>query len=88
MGFPIIYSWKKSKRQRLIDIHLVEKKQSNINLIKKSNIKVSFYRKVPRNWEGDIIFLAVKPQYFYKIAEEINTTKILFQLWQVYQHIR
>ena len=78
MGFPIIYSWKKSKRQRLIDIHLVEKKQSNIDLIKINNIKVSFYKNVPKKWEGDILLLAVKPQDFYKIAEEINTKNISF----------
>ena len=78
IGFPIIYSWKKSNRQKSIDIHLVEKKVSNINLIKKSNIKVTLHKKVPKIWEGDIIFLAVKPQDFYKIAEEINANNIFF----------
>ena len=78
MGFPIINSWKKQKTQRSIDIHLVEKKESNINLIKKKNIKASFYNKIPKMWKGDILFLAVKPQDFYKVAEEINSNNILF----------
>ena len=78
MGFPIISSWKKVKKQKLIDIHLVEKKESNINLIKKNRIKVSFYKKIPRNWKGDIIFFAVKPQDFHKVAEEINKKNVLF----------
>ena len=35
MGLPIISSWKKVKKHKLIDIHLVEKKKININLVKK-----------------------------------------------------
>ena len=79
MGFPIISSWKKGSRKKLIDIHLVEKKQANINIIKKNNIKVTFYKKVPKKWNGDIILFAVKPQDFYKIAEEINTNNVIFK---------
>ena len=78
MGFPIIYSWKKSKKKRFTDIHLVENKESNINLIKKNNIDLSLYKKVPRNWEGDVIFFAVKPQDFHKVADQINANNILF----------
>ena len=78
MGFPIISTWKKSKKQKSIDIHLVEKKETSINLIKKNNIKASIYKNVPINWKGDIIFLAVKPQDFYKVAREINKNNISF----------
>ncbi len=78
MGFPIIYSWKKSKKQRFTDIHLVENKESNINLIKKNNIEVSLYKKLPKNWVGDVIFFAVKPQDFHKIAKQIKANNILF----------
>lgn len=45
MGFPIISSWKKGSGRKLIDIHLVEKLEANINKIKKENIKVNFYKK-------------------------------------------
>ena len=78
MGFPIISSWKKANRQKSIDIHLVEKQEAKINLIKKDNIKVNFYKNIPKRWSGDIIFFAVKPQDFYKVAEEINTNDISF----------
>ena len=57
MGLPIISSWKRSSRQKTIDIHLVEKKEANINIIKKKNIKVNFYKKIPKKWKGDVIFL-------------------------------
>ena len=42
MGLPIITSWKSSSRQKTIDIHLVEKKEANINIIKKKKIKLNF----------------------------------------------
>ena len=42
MGLPIISSWKKGSRQEFIDIHLVEKQEANINIIKKKNIKINF----------------------------------------------
>ena len=35
MGFPIISSWKKGSRHKSIDIHLVEKQEANIKIIKK-----------------------------------------------------
>ena len=56
MGLPIISSWKKGSRHKSIDIHLVEKLEANINRIKKENIKVNFYKKIPKNWKGDVIF--------------------------------
>ena len=31
MGLPIISSWKRGSRQKTIEIHLVEKKEANIN---------------------------------------------------------
>jgi len=79
MGLPIISSWKKGSRQKTIDIHLEEKQEAKINLIKKKNIKVNFYKKIPKNWKGDVIFFAVKPQDFNKVAEEINTNNVLFK---------
>ena len=78
MGIPIIASWKKGSVHKSIDIHLVEKLEANINKIKKENIKVNFYKKIPKKWKGDIIFFAVKPQDFYKVAEEINANDISF----------
>ena len=79
MGLPIITSWKKGSRQKSIDIHLVEKRVANINLIKKNNIKINFYKKIPKKWKGDVIFFAVKPQDFYKVAKEINTNDVLYK---------
>ena len=35
MGLPIISSWKRVSGQKSLDIHLVEKQKTNINLIKK-----------------------------------------------------
>ena len=52
MGLPIISSWKKESRLKSIDIHLVEKLEANINKIKKENIKVNFYKKIPNEWKG------------------------------------
>ncbi len=79
MGLPIIVSWKRGSRQKSIDIHLVEKQEANINSIKKKNIKVNFYKKIPKNWKGDLIFFAVKPQDFNKVAKEINTNNVLYE---------
>ena len=79
MGLPIISSWKKGNRQKLIDIHLVEKQEANIDLIKKKNVKVNLYKKIPKKWKGDVVFFAVKPQDFNKVAEEINTNNVLFE---------
>ena len=79
MGLPIISSWKKGSRHKSIDIHLVEKLEANINKIKKENIKVNFYKKIPKKWKGDVIFFAVKPQDFKKVAEEINLNNVLFK---------
>ena len=79
MGPPIISSWKKDSRKKFIDIYLVEKQEAKINLIKKKNIKINFYNKIPENWIGDIIFFAVKPQDFNKVAEEINTKNVKFK---------
>ena len=42
MGLPIIFSWKKGSGQKSIDIHLVEKKEANINLVKKKNCGAFF----------------------------------------------
>ena len=39
MGLPIIFSWKKGSGQKSIDIHLVEKKEANINLVKKKILR-------------------------------------------------
>ena len=79
MGLPIISSWKKGSRQEFIDIHLVEKQEANINIIKKKNIKINFYKKIPKKWKGDVVFFAVKPQDFNKVAEEINTNNVLYK---------
>ena len=79
MGFPIISSWKKGIGSKLIDIHLVEKLEANINKIKKENIKVNFYKKIPNEWKGDVILFAVKPQDFKKVAEEVNLNNVLFK---------
>ena len=79
MGLPIISSWKKGSGHKSIDIHLVEKLEANINKIKKENIKVNFYKKIPKKWKGDVIFFAVKPQDFKKVAEEINLNNVLFK---------
>ena len=48
MGLPIISSWKKGSGHTSIDIHLVEKLEANINKIKKENIMVNFYKKIPK----------------------------------------
>ena len=79
MGLPIISSWKKNNRQKSIDIHLVEKQEANINIIKKKNINVTFYKKIPRKWKGDVIFFAIKPQDFNNLAEEINANNVIFK---------
>ena len=76
MGFPIISSWKKGSRHKSIDIHLVEKLEANINKIKKENIRVNCYKKIPKKWKGDVIFFAVKPQDFKKVAKEINLNNV------------
>ena len=70
------YKATKAKRQKSIDIHLVEKQEVNINKIKKNNINVNFYKNIPKRWKGDIIFFAVKPQDFYNVAKEVNTNNI------------
>jgi len=79
MGFPIISSWVKSKKQKFIDIYIVEKNRANINSIKKNNIKVKIFKQIPDNWKGDIIFFAVKPQDFKKINQEINSKNINYK---------
>ena len=79
MGLPIISSWKRVSGQKSLDIHLVEKQETNINLIKKKKIKINFYKKIPKNWKGDVIFFAVKPQDFNKVAEEININNVSYK---------
>ena len=79
MGLPIISSWKKGSGHKSIDIHLVEKLEANINKIKKENIKVNFYKKIPKKWKGDVIFFAVKPQDFKKVAKEINLNNVFYK---------
>ena len=79
MGLPIISSWKKGSRHKSIDIHLVEKLESNINKVKKENITVNFYKKIPKKWEGDVIFFAIKPQDFKKVAKEINLNNLFYK---------
>ena len=78
MGLPIISSWKKGSLHKSIDIHLVEKLEANINKVKKENIKVNFYKKIPKKWKGDVIFFAVKPQDFKKVADILHKNAVHF----------
>ena len=87
MGLPIITSWKKVSGEKSIDIHLVEKLEANINKIKKENINVNFYKKIPKKWKGDIIFFAVKPQDFKNVAEEINSNNYIINLSHLSQSV-
>ena len=57
MGFPIIYSWKKSRRKKLIDIHLVEKLEANINKIKKKILRLIFIKKYLKSGKVTLYFL-------------------------------
>ena len=79
IGFPIISSWVKSKKQKSINIHVVEKNRANINSIKKNNLKVKILKQIPYSWKGDIIFFAVKPQDFKEINQEILSKNIFFK---------
>ena len=67
MGFSIISAWSKSLKNDPIDIHIVEKKLSTINKLKKIKKKIFISSKVPSNWTGDLILLAIKPQDFSKL---------------------
>ena len=47
-------------------------------MVKINKEELNFYKKIPKNWKGSVIFLAVKPQDFYKLAEEINTNNLIY----------
>ena len=57
MGLPIISSWKKGSRQKSIDIHLVEKQEANIKIIKKKILRSIFIKKYLKIGKGTLYFL-------------------------------
>ena len=57
MGLPIISSWKRGSKQKTIDIHLVEKKEANINIIKKKILRLIFIKKYLKGGKVTLYFL-------------------------------
>ena len=57
MGLPIISSWKKGSRHKSIDIHLVEKLEANINIIKKKILRLIFIKKYLKSGKVTLYFL-------------------------------
>ena len=71
MGLAIISSWNKKNISQNLKIFAVDSNKSIRNSVEKKFKKVSVSEKIPENWLGEIVILAVKPQVFSLVAKEI-----------------
>lgn len=84
MGEAVLKRWLQNKFDFKKAIGVVEINKKKRNLLKKKYADVEFNKEIPDSWTGDLLLLAIKPQIFLDIAEEINskniTTKIILSI--------
>lgn len=71
MGLAMISSWKKKNISQNLKIFAVDSNKSIRSSVEKKFKKVNVSEKIPENWSGEIVVLAVKPQVFSLVAKEI-----------------
>jgi pyrroline-5-carboxylate reductase len=71
MGLAMISCWSKSNFSETLKIVAIDSNKKIRDSIKKKFKKVSILEKLPENWTGEILVLAVKPQAFSPIAKEM-----------------
>ena len=70
MGSAMLESWKIGLPKEY-SIHVIEDKLNKRKYIRRKYSNLKIYAKIPKEWVGEYIFLAIKPQDFEKTSEQI-----------------
>ena len=70
MGSAILEAWKIALPKKCL-VNVVEAKPNKKQYIRRKYNHFKIYSKIPKNWKGDYLFLAIKPQDFEVTSEQI-----------------
>ncbi len=76
MGLSIIASWNRNKLSKSLNFYAVDKSKNIRSKVKKSFKNIIISEKIPENWIGDLLILAIKPQVFSLVAKDILKSNI------------